>query len=160
MKAVETPKTTPSKLKGHKSVRTLTPATLPSIITKSPKKMIVVSKAIVTKDTAFESSISEDVATTKDVDHAPIATKSKKITKSLDSKSKKSQLSVATSPETISTTSVKEATAPVKKVIAPPSIAPTPKKSTTTSTSETKEDPSMVLENELSDILEKNIPED
>ncbi|PON65837.1 hypothetical protein PanWU01x14_113260 [Parasponia andersonii] len=87
----------------------------------------------------------------KKADPTPVATKGKMIAKSLGFKSKKSQQSVATSPKSISTTFKKE-------IIAPPSVALIPKKSATTS--ETEEDPSMILEEELSDIPEENILED
>ncbi|PON70943.1 hypothetical protein PanWU01x14_076530, partial [Parasponia andersonii] len=92
-----------------------------------------------------------DVVTTKKADPIAVATKGKKILKSLGSKSRKSKQFVITSLESISATSEKEITAPS-------SVAPILKKSATTS--ETEEDPSMIPEEELFDIPEENITED
>ncbi|PON83206.1 hypothetical protein TorRG33x02_210400 [Trema orientale] len=150
-KVFEAPKIVSSKSKGHKFVVNPIPAVSSPVAIKSPKKKATVSKAIATKDAASESSIPEDVATIIIADPAAVVTKGKKIAKTSGSKSKKAQPSIATSPESISATSVKE-------VFASPTVAPTPKKSATTS--ETEEDPSMIPEEELSDIPEEYIPED
>ncbi|PON49410.1 hypothetical protein TorRG33x02_317800 [Trema orientale] len=150
-KVVEASKAVSSKSKGHKPIVTPISAVSSSVATKSPKKKATVSKVVTTKDTSSESSIPEDVATIKIADPAPVATKGKKIAKTSGSKSKKALPSVATSPESISATSVKEVSTHL-------TVAPTPKKSATTS--ETEEDPSMIPEEELSDIPEEDIPED